>query len=207
VVSTPPLELNPVSYVVLGLLARDGPSTSYEVKVAVGRGIAAFWPFPRSQIYAETERLARAGLLVDSQEETGRRRRVFRITRSGLAALRGWLAEPDATDLQIRSLGLLKLFFGQFAEPEELAALAAAQLAMLADLFERYDGVLTRLRERGDRPWQLAVAELLLAVHRAMARHWRTIERHARGTTDLPLRARVRRRARTPRAGRRGAPE
>src|SRR6266511_2851262 len=44
-------ELNPVSYVVLGLVNRDGPSTPYELKTAVGRGIAYFWQFPHSQIY------------------------------------------------------------------------------------------------------------------------------------------------------------
>jgi DNA-binding PadR family transcriptional regulator len=183
----PPPELNPVSYVVLGLLARDGPSTAYDVKIAVGRGIAAFWPFPHSQIYAETERLARAGLLAEAQEETGRRRRVFRVTRSGLAALRAWLADPAASDLQIRSLGLLKLFFGQFAAPEDIAALAAAQQTMFDGMFARYDEVLARLRARGDRPWQLGVAELLLAVHRTMARHWKRIERRARdGALEPP---------------------
>ena len=49
-------DITPVSYVVLGLVARDGPSTPYALKAAVGRGIAHFWQFPHSQIYAETEK-------------------------------------------------------------------------------------------------------------------------------------------------------
>jgi PadR family transcriptional regulator, regulatory protein AphA len=176
-VSTP--DLNPVSYVVLGLVARDGPSTAYELKAAVGLGIATFWPFPHSQIYAETERLARLGLLVHAQEESGRRRRTYRITASGRAALRAWLADPAADELQIRSLGLLKLFFGQFAAPDDIAALAAGQRKMLEDSFVKYDEVLERLKARGDRPWQVAVGELLFLAHRAMARHWKRIERQA----------------------------
>src|SRR4029450_7966169 len=89
IVSTP--DLTPVSYVVLGLVARDGPSTPYALKAAVGRGIAHFWQFPHSQIYAETERLARLGLLAEEREQTGRRRRSYRITPQGRAALAAWL--------------------------------------------------------------------------------------------------------------------
>ena len=54
-----------MSYVVLGLVARDGPSTPYALKAAVARGVAHFWPFRHSQIHAETERLARLGLLAE----------------------------------------------------------------------------------------------------------------------------------------------
>ena len=104
-------DLTPVSYVVLGLVARDGPSTPYALKTAVGRGVAHFWPFPHSQIYAETERLAGLGLLAEEREHTGRRRRSYRITGEGRAALAAWLAEPTDEPPQIRSLGLLKLFF------------------------------------------------------------------------------------------------
>jgi hypothetical protein len=45
-------------------------------------------------IYAETERLARLGLLAEERELTGRRRRSYRITAGGRAALAAWLAEP-----------------------------------------------------------------------------------------------------------------
>lgn len=172
--------LSPVSYVVLGLIARDGPCTAYDVKNSVARGISSFWPFPHSQIYAETEWLAGLGLLTESQEEGGRRRRIYRVTPQGLAALRAWLADSATDELQIRSLGLLKLFFGQFARPGDLAELAAAQLRALEPLLSAYDEVLARLDSRGDRPWQLAVGELLLAAHRAMAQHWKRIERRAR---------------------------
>src|SRR4030095_1359967 len=122
-------DLTPVSYVVLGLVARDGPSTRNALKPAVGRGVAHFWRFPHSQIYAETERLARLGLLAEEREQTGRRRRSYRITAEGRASLAAWLAEPTDEPLQVRSLGLLKLFFSQHAEPQALAELARVQAA------------------------------------------------------------------------------
>ena len=172
--STP--DLTPVSYVVLGLVARDGPSTPYALKAAVGRGIAHFWQFPHSQIYAETERLARLGLLAEEREQTGRRRRSYRITAEGRAALAAWLAEPTDEPLQVRSLGLLKLFFAQHATPEDVAELARAQAELHRGWVEVTNGIVERLQARGDRPGQLAVAELMGDAFRVMAGHWERVE-------------------------------
>jgi len=169
-------DLTPVSYVVLGLVARDGPSTPYAIKAAVGRGIAHFWQFPHSQIYAETERLARLGLLTEEREQTGRRRRSYRITAEGRAALAVWLAEPTDEALQVRSLGLLKLFFAQHAAPEDVAELARVQAELHRGWVEVTTGIVERLQARGDRPGQLAVAELMGDAFRVMAGHWERVE-------------------------------
>ena len=170
-------DLTPVSCVVLGLVARDGPSTPYAIKAAVGRGIAHFWQFPHSQIYAETERLARLGLLAEERERTGRRRRSYRITADGRAALAAWLAEPTDEPLQVRSLGLLKLFFSQHAAPEDVAELARVQAELHRGWVEVTLEIVERLQARGDRPGQLAVAELMSDAFRVMAGHWERIER------------------------------
>jgi DNA-binding PadR family transcriptional regulator len=174
-------DLTPVSYVVLGLVARDGLSTPYAIKSAVGRGIAHFWPFPHSQIYAETGRLARLGLLAEEREHTGRRRRSYRITAEGRAALTAWLGEPTDELLQIRSLGLLKLYFAQHAEPAEVAELARVQAELLRSGTELTAAIIARLQARGDRPGQLAVAEIMNDAFQAMARQWERVERAAAG--------------------------
>jgi PadR family transcriptional regulator AphA len=185
-------DLTPVSYVVLGLVARDGPSTPYALKAAVGRGVAHFWQFPHSQIYAETERLARLGLLAEEREQTGRRRRSYRITAEGRAALAAWLAEPTDEPLQVRSLGLLKLFFAQHAAPEDVAELARAQAELHRGWVEVTNGIVERLQARGDRPGQLAVAELMGDAFRVMAGHWERIEQAAGGWGDRTEAARAR---------------
>lgn len=172
-------DLTPVSYVVLGLVARDGPSTPYAIKTAVGRGVAQFWPFPHSQIYAESERLARLGLLAEEREHTGRRRRSYRITGQGRAALAEWLAEPTAEPPQFRSLGLLKLFFSQHAEPEHVAELARAQVELHRQFDEAVAGIVERLTARGDRPGQLAVAQIMGDGFRAMGEQWERVRRAA----------------------------
>ena len=179
-------DLTPVSYVVLGLVARDGPATPYAIKTAVGRGVAQFWPFPHSQIYAESERLARLGLLAEEREQTGRRRRSYRITDAGRAALADWLAEPTAEPPQFRSLGLLKLFFSQHARPEHVADLAAAQVELHRHLDEAVAGIIERLQARGDRPAQLAVARIMGDGYRAMGEQWARVREAA---AELPARA------------------
>jgi DNA-binding PadR family transcriptional regulator len=172
-------ELNPVSYVVLGLVTRDGPSTPYELKTAVGRGIAHFWQFPHSQIYAETERLANLGLLIEEREQTGRRRRTYRITPRGRAALGEWLAEPTSDPVQLRSLGMLQLYFGWFASPGDVAALARAQLEMHQGRLVLWTRTFDALEGRDDRRWQREVAEVACEAERAMTEQWERIWRRA----------------------------
>ena len=77
------VRLGPVSYLVLGIIAMLGPSTPYDLKRFVQRSVANFWPFPHTQLYAEPKRLAEAGLLEETREESGRRRRHYAITETG----------------------------------------------------------------------------------------------------------------------------
>src|SRR5438132_12953587 len=86
--------LSPVSYLVLGLVAKRGSATPYELKADVAKSIGYFWSFPHSQLYAEPARLARAGLLAEEREQGGRRRRTYSATHAGREALAAWLAEP-----------------------------------------------------------------------------------------------------------------
>ena len=104
--------LTPVSYLILGLVAR-GASTPYALKQYVAKSVGFFWPFPHSQFYSEPARLLEHGLLEETREASGRRRRQFTITAAGQAALEAWLREPTSEQPQIRDTGLLKLFFGE----------------------------------------------------------------------------------------------
>ena len=121
--SNPP-SLTPTSYLVLGLVARQGACTSYDMKVSVSRSIGYFWTFPHSQLYAEPARLVELGLLSEEQETTGRKRRTYRLTDAGRDALCEWVAEPTDEPTEIRDLAVLKLFFGRMAEPYQLRELA-----------------------------------------------------------------------------------
>jgi DNA-binding PadR family transcriptional regulator len=121
--------LTPTSYLVLGLVRMNGPSTPYDLKQAVARSIGHFWSFPHSQLYTEPARLAQLGLLREEREESGRRRRRFHLTEEGAAALAGWMLEPTPGNTEAHDLGLLKLFLGVMATGAQVSALAERQAA------------------------------------------------------------------------------
>ena len=45
--------------------------------------MGGFFSIPHSQLYAEPERLARAGYLRERREQTGRRRKHYSLTEKG----------------------------------------------------------------------------------------------------------------------------
>jgi DNA-binding PadR family transcriptional regulator len=133
--------LTPTSYLVLGLVARTGACTSYDMKTLVSHSIGYFWTFPHSQLYAEPARLVGLGLLSEEQEATGRKRRTYRLTDAGRDALRAWLAEPTDEPTEIRDLAVLKLFFGSQAEPDQLRRLADRAAAAHRRRLAEYEAI------------------------------------------------------------------
>jgi DNA-binding PadR family transcriptional regulator len=122
--------LTPTSYLVLGLLAREGPSTPYELKRHVATTIGHFWSFPHALLYKEPARLARLSLVTEEREEAGRRRRLFTITEDGKQALRAWLSHPARRPTELRDLALLQLFFADLESTASTLAIAEQQLAL-----------------------------------------------------------------------------
>jgi DNA-binding PadR family transcriptional regulator len=122
--------LTPTSYLVLGLLAREGPSTPYELEGHVRATLGNFWSFPHTLLYSEPSRLVGLGLVIEERETEGRRRRVFAITPGGEEALRAWLDTPADQPTELRDPGLLQLFFGDLASAASRLRLAEQQLAV-----------------------------------------------------------------------------
>src|SRR6185503_4186465 len=124
------LRLTPTSYLVLGLLAREGPSTPYDLERHVRGTLGNFWSFPHTLLYSEPPRLAAFGLVDEVRETSGRRRRVFAITPAGEAALAAWLDRPSHEATELRDPGLLQLFFADLAPVQSRLRLAEEQLAI-----------------------------------------------------------------------------
>ena len=122
--------LTPTSYLVLGLLTREGPSTPYDLERHVRATLGNFWSFPHTLLYSEPPRLAELGLVTETRETGGRRRRVFTITPAGVSALGTWLDRPSGAPTELRDLGLLQLFFGDLTSAESRLHLAEQQLAI-----------------------------------------------------------------------------
>jgi DNA-binding PadR family transcriptional regulator len=115
--------LTETSYIVLGLLDLNEPATPYDLKQFAKVSVFNFWSIPHTQIYTECARLAEAGLLTEQREESGRRRRFYKLTAKGRRALEKWRGEPTERTYEGRDLSALKLFLG--TDPR---ALAEAQL-------------------------------------------------------------------------------
>jgi PadR family transcriptional regulator AphA len=163
-------KLNATSYVVLGMLLH-GPATSYDLKQRIAYTIGNFWAFAHSQLYDEPVRLVADGLVTETVEQGGRRKRTYSITRAGRQALRDWLATATLEQVEVRDLGLLKLFFAAFGEREDLIRLAR-------DRYEahraRADGYLKqheRIVDIADR-WQVKTLELGLRYERTVEQFW-----------------------------------
>jgi DNA-binding PadR family transcriptional regulator len=160
------IRLTPTSYVVLGLVRELGEATPYALKQAVALSIGNFWSIQHAQLYSEPGRLARAGLLDEHLETTGRRRKTYRLTAAGREALDAWLAEPPTEFTELRHRGLLKLALG--ADP---SVVAPAQLALHQAKLAEYEA-LTDL----PMPPGLALAlESGIGHEREWVRFWREL--------------------------------
>jgi PadR family transcriptional regulator AphA len=116
------LEAYPITYGILGLLAVWGPLSGYDLKHISDHILAPMWGVVQSQVYKELRRMKELGWLDMEREEQESRpdRKVYSITEKGYTALRSWQAQPPDV-FQIRDELLLKVLFGTFASPGDLA--------------------------------------------------------------------------------------
>jgi DNA-binding PadR family transcriptional regulator len=166
------VRLGPTSYVVLGSIAVRGPSTSYDLKRFVEVTLGHFWSFPHSQLYAEPDRLARAGLLEAEREEGGRRRRTYAITAAGRDAVVAWLGEPSPGHPELRDLGMLKLFFSELAEDDVVDALVQEQIALHRAMLDRYEWLWRRYGDRPEYARRTLPLKAGFGMERAMLAFW-----------------------------------
>lgn len=161
--------LTETSFIVLGMLEVAGEATPYNLKQIAQVSVFNFWSIPHSQLYTECGRLAEVGLLGERREESGRRRRFYKLTSQGRKALEKWRGEPTNEFPDMREPGTLKLFFG--GDPQ---ALATAQLEThklkLEELYEA--------RKALDVPLGMRLAvELGVDMERALIRFWGRLAR------------------------------
>jgi DNA-binding PadR family transcriptional regulator len=167
--------LSPTSYVVLGTIALRGPSTSYDLKRAVGRSIGYFWHFPHAQLYSEPQRLAELGLLEAETEAEGRRRRTYRLTDQGRDELKAWLAEPTPEHFQMRDIAELKLFFNEVGEPGDVARLAREQVAAHRERIAVYEDMQDRYADLDAVAKRMITLRLGLEMEHAALRFWSSL--------------------------------
>jgi DNA-binding PadR family transcriptional regulator len=144
--------LTPFSYVVLALVGREGAGPHDLSRMMQAQG-GLYWSAAESQWYAEPKRLERLGYL-RSRRLPGRTtaRTHYELTRAGLDALRGWLAEPSSLP-RIQHEAVVRVLAADLGDDEDvLASLGAlrqevaAARPLLAAAFERAETLPHRTR-------------------------------------------------------------
>lgn len=166
------IRLNPVSYVVLGLVGLRGPSTPYQLKRAASRSLDYFWPFPHAQLYSEPVRLVAAGLLREDREDSGRRRKTYSLTKAGERALQAWLRQPPGEVFEMRDMATLQLFFSDFMRTEDLVSLARAQVGLYRARLADYRAIAERNAGLPNRARRMASLDLGQRMARAVLAFW-----------------------------------
>jgi PadR family transcriptional regulator, regulatory protein AphA len=197
------IALTPTSYLVLGLVAREGPSTPYELKRHVAATIGHIWSFPHALLYKEPARLADLGLLTEERELVGRRRRLFTITTRGREALGTWLGQPARHPTELRDLALLQLFVADLESTAATLAIAEEQFALHQFRLAGYERD-QRLEDRLDggqgvtrsvEHWRSVTLRMGLLYERAAVEFWGEIAASMRAADGASARVAVKRTA------------
>ena len=121
--------LTPTSYLILGLLAREGPSTPYDLEQHVKATLGNFWSFPPPSCTASRPAW---GPSAWSRRRVRPRVDVDGSLRSRPRVRPLWA--PGSIDRRVRRRsrdpGLLQLFFADMASDEAKRRLAERQLAI-----------------------------------------------------------------------------
>ncbi len=133
--------------VTLGCVATMGPCTAYKVRRQFQRSPSARFSGSAGAIYPLLKRLEKRGLVAARQADTGKRpASEYAITRSGRAALRGWLRaslDPQAiaADDPLRTR---MMFLGQLEPAARLEWIDAAEKAVRSQdtLISEFEAVL-----------------------------------------------------------------
>jgi DNA-binding PadR family transcriptional regulator len=104
----------------IGLLAREGPQTGYQLTKAFDRSVNFVWHAVHGQIYPELARLVDAGFI--RQTGTGPRgAKRYEATSEGIAELRRWITDVEPLR-STRNDALLRVFFAYLVDPAEVEA-------------------------------------------------------------------------------------
>lgn len=116
--------LTTTEHALLGMLARYGEHSGYELLKLAEDGIGFIWSPAKSHVYEVLPRLERGGHARRRivEQSTKPDRHVWRITQRGRIALADWISTIDGEPLEDRGVLLLKLFFGDHGDPDALVA-------------------------------------------------------------------------------------
>jgi DNA-binding PadR family transcriptional regulator len=169
------LRLSTTSYVVLGMVAIRGSSTTYEIQRALERTLGWFWAFTQTSLYNESSRLAELGLLTVDVEHTGRHRKLYTIAPEGLRLVQEWLRTAPDGPMEIRDLAQVKLFFSELTSPEDVVALAHSEVAFYTERIEHLRTLEAAFHGRTELASRVAPIGHGIGIYQAAVAFWENI--------------------------------
>ena len=128
----------------MGLLSL-GPMSGYEMRQMMETSTTNFWTESYGQIYPALKTMVKDGLAtVEEQVKDGRAKKVYKLTNAGERRLKKWLGVEIKPQARRNEL-LLKVFFGDRAEPGAIAAQVVGERERRENDLERYKAALARM--------------------------------------------------------------
>ena len=82
-----------LDHTILGIIARDGPVSAYEVRRVFARSTTPLWSSSQGSVYPAIRRLLAAGWISATSRGAPRGRQDLTVTGEGKTALEAWLAD------------------------------------------------------------------------------------------------------------------
>lgn len=146
--------VTPTGYTLLGLLSFGRELSGYELKQFADNSLRFFYSSPpMSQVYAEVQRLADAGL-VTVREVGPRDTKRYRLSDVGREQLVEWLEQVPVESPTLKHQVVLRLFLGHLVDPKVLVAQLEAHRRWCDELVADLVAIQEELGE--DAGWQYA---------------------------------------------------
>lgn len=133
-------------HALIGLLAEE-PASGWDLTRRFEDLLGTVWPAGHPQIYGELRKLQDEGF-IEIDSEGPRRRKTYRVTKSGLEEVRRWLTSVEV-DHTLRLEPVLRSVFFWLMTPEELAAHLEKEAAFYHALAQKYRD-LAAAKDRGE---------------------------------------------------------
>jgi DNA-binding PadR family transcriptional regulator len=136
---------------ILGLLTW-GEMSGYDLRKSIERSVRYFWAPAKTQIYVVLPRLVEQGLATSTHVRQADRpdKQLYRITKEGRRALTEWLERGPVEPVPDKNPMLLKLFFGESADPDALIEQVAEKRRWAQQLRRELEEIEATLPPRTD---------------------------------------------------------
>ncbi|WP_108651389.1 PadR family transcriptional regulator [Dongshaea marina] len=110
--------INKTQFAILGYISKHQPMSGYDIKRLLEKVAAFYWSESNSQIYPLLKKLLDQGMVTVEQQDSSRKKNLYRITELGREHLMQWL-EEETEPQTFRNELLLKLSLSQHLSDQQ----------------------------------------------------------------------------------------